>query len=242
MNKKERSTQHYSSSQKILFVGEGDFSFSACLARQFGSAVNMVATSLDPEEMVYTKHWSCETHLEELKRLGCLVLHEVDVKEMSRHPTLIHMEFDFIVFNFPHAGHFPWLCERNVQLIKMHRKLLKAFFESASEMLSSGGEVHVTHRDDFPYNRWKVEKLAKGAGLYLKEKVEFQKDYPGYHNKRGGGIKSNKTFPLKDSYTFKFSVITWESKDDDDEDNVSSGRLSDEIEGILPVMNRLHFK
>ena len=68
--------------------------------------------------MVYTKHWSCETHLEELKRLGCLVLHEVDVKEMSRHPTLIHMEFDFIVFNFPHAGHFPWLCERNVQLIK----------------------------------------------------------------------------------------------------------------------------
>ncbi|RVX08290.1 putative glycosyltransferase [Vitis vinifera] len=54
------------------------------------------------------------------------------------------------------------------------------------------------------------EKLAKGAGLYLKEKVEFQKDYP--------------------------------SKDDDDEDNVSSGSLSDEIEGILPVMNRLHFK
>ncbi|KAJ9687076.1 hypothetical protein PVL29_015793 [Vitis rotundifolia] len=220
MNKKERSTQHYSSSQKIVFVGEGDFSFSACLARQFGSAVNMVATSLDPEEMVYTKHWSCETHLEELKRFGCLVLHEVDVKEMSRHPTLTHMEFDVIVFNFPHAGHFPWLCERNVQLIKMHRELLKAFFESASEMLSSGGEVHVTHRDDFPYNRWKVEKLAKGAGLYLKEKVEFQKeDYPGYHNKRGGGIKSNKTFPLTDCYTFKFSVITWESKDDDDEDN-----------------------
>ena len=76
----------------------------------------------------------------------------------------------------------------------------------------------------------------------MKEKVEFQKDYPRYHNKRGGGIKSNKTFPLKDSYTFKFSVITWESKDDDDEDNVSSGSLSDEIEGILPVMNRLHFK
>lgn len=259
--KKERWIQHYSSFQKILLVGEGDFSFSACLARQFGSAVNMVATSLDPREIVYAKHWSCATHLQELKRLGCRVLHEVDVKEMNRHPTLINMEFDVIVFNFPHAGHFPGLCERNVKLIKMHREILKAFFKSASDMLSSGGEVHVTHRDDYPYNIWKVEKLANGAGLYLKEKVEFQKkDYPGYHNKRGGAIHSNKTFPLKDCYTFKFSVGTWESKEEedeeddddydynsdddvyDDEDTVSSGSLSDEIGLILPVMKRLHIK
>ena len=69
-------------------------------------------------EIVYAKHWSCATHLQELKRLGCRVLHEVDVKEMNRHPTLINMEFDVIVFNFPHAGHFPGLCERNVKLIK----------------------------------------------------------------------------------------------------------------------------
>ena len=47
MKKKEIWIQHYSSSQKILLVGEGDFSFSACLARHFGSAANMVATSLD---------------------------------------------------------------------------------------------------------------------------------------------------------------------------------------------------
>lgn len=39
--------KHYTSSQKILLVGEGDFSFSACLAKAFASATNMVATSLD---------------------------------------------------------------------------------------------------------------------------------------------------------------------------------------------------
>lgn len=39
--------KHYTSSQKILLVGEGDFSFSACLARAFGSANNLFATSLD---------------------------------------------------------------------------------------------------------------------------------------------------------------------------------------------------
>jgi len=44
--KKEKKIQHYSSSQKILLVGEGNFSFSACLAKAFGSARNMVATCL----------------------------------------------------------------------------------------------------------------------------------------------------------------------------------------------------
>lgn len=44
--KEERWIRHYSSGHKILLVGEGDFSFSACLARAFRSAVNMVATSL----------------------------------------------------------------------------------------------------------------------------------------------------------------------------------------------------
>ena len=43
----ERWIRHYCSSHKMLLVGEGDFSFSACLAVAFGSARNMVATSLD---------------------------------------------------------------------------------------------------------------------------------------------------------------------------------------------------
>jgi len=43
----EKNIKHYSSYQKILLVGEGDFSFSLSLANTFGSASNMVATSLD---------------------------------------------------------------------------------------------------------------------------------------------------------------------------------------------------
>jgi 25S rRNA (uracil2634-N3)-methyltransferase len=37
----------YSSTQSILLVGEGDFSFSLALATGFGSGENIVATSLD---------------------------------------------------------------------------------------------------------------------------------------------------------------------------------------------------
>lgn len=43
----EKRIKHYSSSHKILLVGEGDFSFAACLTTFLGSGVNMVATSLD---------------------------------------------------------------------------------------------------------------------------------------------------------------------------------------------------
>jgi hypothetical protein len=41
----EKRIMYYPSSQKILLVREGDFSFSLCLARAFGSAANMVAPS-----------------------------------------------------------------------------------------------------------------------------------------------------------------------------------------------------
>lgn len=88
---------------------------------------------------------------------------------------------------------------------RRHKELLKAFFMSAKFMLSEGGEVHVSHRDDYPYCKWKLQKIAERVGFQLHEKVEFKKvDYPGYHNKRGGGIRSNKTFPLRDCFTFKF--------------------------------------
>jgi hypothetical protein len=50
----EKWMKHYSSRQRILLVGEGDLSFSLCLARAFGSARNMVATSLDTQGNLQT--------------------------------------------------------------------------------------------------------------------------------------------------------------------------------------------
>lgn len=59
----EKTIMHYSSSQKILLVGEGNFSFAACLAKEFGSAVKMVATSFDSEgnkgEIDYHRYCTC---------------------------------------------------------------------------------------------------------------------------------------------------------------------------------------
>lgn len=45
----EKWISHYSNQQRILLVGEGDFSFASSLATAFGDATNIVATSLDSE-------------------------------------------------------------------------------------------------------------------------------------------------------------------------------------------------
>jgi hypothetical protein len=55
-NNAEKWIEHYSSSHKILLVGEGDFSFSACLAKEFGTAANMIATSFDSKGISWVQY------------------------------------------------------------------------------------------------------------------------------------------------------------------------------------------
>ncbi|PWA98585.1 hypothetical protein CTI12_AA017080 [Artemisia annua] len=167
----------------------------------------MVATSYLDEDWLVQQHWTSVPHLDELDRLGCLLLYEVDVYNMHEHPILKKMKFDVIVYNFPHAGHYDHLCERDLELIEMHKDLVGAYFKSASKMLNEGGEVHLRHREDPPYDSWNVVKLANKVGLKLQGKEQFLKsDYPGYHNKRGGDIQGNKTFPIVCAFTYKFAI------------------------------------
>ena len=62
---------------------------------------------------------------------------------------------------------------------RKHKELVGAYFRNARKMLSEGGEVHIRHRDDSPYDRWDIVSLAAEAGLKLKEKVWFsESEYP----------------------------------------------------------------
>ncbi|KAF8391708.1 hypothetical protein HHK36_024017 [Tetracentron sinense] len=186
---------------------EGDFSFSASLAKAFGSALNMVATSLDAKGVVMVKHPTARASLEELEKLGCVIVHEVDAHTMKEHPFLKTQMFDRIVFNFPHAGyHYRW--EHEQCQIELHQEVLKGFFRNARNMLIDNGEVHVTHKTAYPFSKWEVKKLAEEEGLCLVAEVEFTKlDYPGYHNKRGDGRRSNRTFRVGNCSTFKFALL-----------------------------------
>ncbi|KAK8318121.1 hypothetical protein V6Z11_A13G152000 [Gossypium hirsutum] len=206
----EKSTKHYSSSHKILLVGEGDFSFAACLATSLGSGVNMVATSLDSKVMLNYKYNDAMANVSRLEELGCTVIDEVDCCTMSQHPKLKSNLFDRIVFNFPHAGFFFARYEKRNKwfFFSLHKNVVKGFLRNAVEMLTENGEVHITHKTAHPYKMWESEKLANEVGLGLLDKIAFYYwDYPGYKNKRGECQHCDKSFPIGESSTYKFKIM-----------------------------------
>lgn len=116
----DRWIKHYSRYHQILLVGEGDFSFSACLASAFGSASNMIATSLDNQATVMINHPTANLNWEGLSRLGATIVHEVNVHTMSIHHLLWGKKFDRVVFNFPHAGFCFGMSESNIVHIQFY--------------------------------------------------------------------------------------------------------------------------
>uniref|UniRef100_A0A5B7AR79 25S rRNA (uridine-N(3))-methyltransferase BMT5-like domain-containing protein n=1 Tax=Davidia involucrata TaxID=16924 RepID=A0A5B7AR79_DAVIN len=202
----EKWIEHYSSSHRILLVGEGDFSFSLCLAKAFGSARNMVATSIDTQQDLAKKYSNGIGNVRELEEMGCLVLCGVDATQMSQHFFLRTQRFDHIVYNFPHVGFiFP---EGNGCQIKLNKQLVKGFLKNAKVLLrKEEGEIHVSHKEGDTYNKWDLVKKAEKIGLVLHESVPFCKNkYPGYDNKRAHGSLSNAPFHLGDCTTFKFRL------------------------------------
>ncbi|KMT09965.1 hypothetical protein BVRB_5g121820 [Beta vulgaris subsp. vulgaris] len=199
-----KSIMHYTSSQKILLVGEGDFSFALSLARAFGTAYNMVATSLDSLEMLGKKYNNGVENVRELEDRGCIVLHGIDATQMSQHYFLSTQRFDRVIYNFPHVGFmFP---EDSFCQIKMNKQLVKGFLMNAKLLLMRPkGEVHVSHKEGQPYNQWDLAKKAAKAGLVFHHKVPFcRTDYPGYSNKRAHGFFADNSFPLFPASTFIF--------------------------------------
>ncbi|KAL2475960.1 protein of unknown function (DUF2431) [Abeliophyllum distichum] len=199
----ERWIKHYSSFHRILLVGEGDFSFSLSLADAFGSASNIVASSLDSYDELITKYKKANSNLVHLKNMGAFILHGVDATEMEHRSDLGKQKFDRIIFNLPHAGFHGQ--EMLPHVISLHRKLLRGFFRNACGMLQKNGEIHVSHKTKCPYSEWKIEDLAAEYSLMLIECSDFKiEDYPGYKHKRGDGSRCDEPFSLGECSTFKF--------------------------------------
>ncbi|KAK9666276.1 hypothetical protein RND81_14G173500 [Saponaria officinalis] len=151
----------YTSKQKILLVGEGDFSFSASLAVAFGSASNIVATSLNSQDFLIENYGNFLTNKMELVTRGATVVHGVDVRAMVKDTFLSSLIFDRIIFNFPHAGKFG----QSDSELRKHKELVRGFLRNAKKMINEDGEIHITHKSNGFYLKWDIPKIGSDQGL-----------------------------------------------------------------------------
>ena len=146
---------------RVLFVGEGDFSFAAsCFENHLDAegAAGSVATSFDSAEEVVDKYGTAvESNLERIQDAGGSVLHKVDATKLSiQLPGLLvaaasagdggsssthdrgephdrrQTRFDRIVFLFPHVASGIADQDRNVLA---NQRMLQSFFGECRRLL-----------------------------------------------------------------------------------------------------------
>ncbi|XP_028322876.1 ferredoxin-fold anticodon-binding domain-containing protein 1 [Gouania willdenowi] len=172
-----------SPSRSVLFVGEGNFSFSASSAsagRRYSDCESSIitATCLQPHEQAL-RHEGAAANIQSIKDSGGTVLFEVDCTKLEGCSSLQGRAFDRVVFNFPHCG--------RKSGVKKNRELLKNFFRSCVQVLADDGEVHVSLCNgqggtpvDQPkrewHNSWQVVAMAAEAHLVLSAVLPFESE------------------------------------------------------------------
>lgn len=182
----------FTQSDRILFIGEGNFSFAAsCVEHHLEHAESVLATSLDSHEEVTSKYPDVQAQIDTIIDCCGTVQHGIDATKLDKH--FRHQQFDVVVFMFPHVAAGIADEARNVQT---NQKMLLGFFKSVQAILSVRGTVAVTLAENKTYDLWDIRKLAKSTGLSVKTSGVFDgKAFPGYtHARTIGYIKNDAGF------------------------------------------------
>ncbi|KIM70098.1 hypothetical protein SCLCIDRAFT_12698 [Scleroderma citrinum Foug A] len=126
---------------KILLIGEGNFSFARALlvhppaALEHLPAAGVTATSYDSEEDCYAKYSNAREIVEILRNRGAEVVFDVDATKLHKYPAFKGRRWDRIVWNFPHAGKGITDQDRN---ILSNQQLILDFLRSSPSCLTLG--------------------------------------------------------------------------------------------------------
>ena len=100
----------FSPEDRILLVGEGDFSFARSLLAIHG-CTSVLATTFDSSAIAREKYPQVASHIAALQaEKDCKVLYDVDATKLGKHSNggggkhVRDGGFDKISFNFPHVG------------------------------------------------------------------------------------------------------------------------------------------
>ncbi|KZS93320.1 hypothetical protein SISNIDRAFT_77687 [Sistotremastrum niveocremeum HHB9708] len=129
----------FSITDRILLVGEGNFSFARSL---FSHPVlrslppeNVIATAYDSEEICYEKYPDAQEIVEGLRAKGVVVLFDIDATALEKYSVLKGTQWDRIVWNFPHAG--KGIADQDRSILS-NQVLLLGFLRSVSPFLAPG--------------------------------------------------------------------------------------------------------
>lgn len=199
----------FSPNDRILLVGEGDFSFARSLLETHGCA-SLIATSFDKQSALQSKYPQSTSNVRALEEEeGCQVLFGVDATKLGRSGELDgggkevrKGNFDRVVFNFPHVGGLTKDVNRQVRYNQGESQiaerplrydlrtdslpeLLVGFFNSVLPLLAPEGSILVTIFEGEPYTLWNIRDLARHVGLTVGRSFKFQASaYPGYKHAR----------------------------------------------------------
>lgn len=206
--KQQKPQQHktfipFESSDTLLLVGEGDFSFACSIVRQsLINPANLISTSYDSKEELLEKYPNVQENLNYLEEEGVKVLNDVDATNMVQTlklPTNAkkgsvglfspRKKLNYIMFNFPHTGRGMKDMDRNV---RDHQKLVLGYFKSCKQLLSSvnddtknvlGGndaiqpnntqKIILSLFEGEPYISWGVKALARSEDFRVERSGAF---------------------------------------------------------------------
>ena len=157
-----KPTVPFEATDRILLIGEGNFSFARSLVidppstLEFLPASNVTATAYDSEDECYSKYPGAREIVTSIRHKGAHVLFNIDATKLDKCTALKGTKWDKIVWNFPHAGMAPHRGPRNSSLMA-HRRLTTGkgiadqdrnilsnqllvldFFRSAASLLATG--------------------------------------------------------------------------------------------------------
>ncbi|KAK3063325.1 hypothetical protein LTS18_001325 [Coniosporium uncinatum] len=207
-----KPTIPFSPYDRILLVGEGDFSFSRSLVAEHGCA-DITATCFDSREELLEKYPQSASHIRYIEGEGQKVLYGVDATKLAQKELKAGEGYERVLFNFPHTGGKSTDVNRQV---RYNQALLVGFLNACKPLLATGrqadyhtgveglgGEgggggaaptVIVTLFEGEPYTLWNVRDLARHCGYVVRTSFRFQAGaYPGYRHARTiGNIVSKK--------------------------------------------------
>jgi len=146
---------------EILFLGEGNFSFSSSIVQKislqdsnfcFSNIWSSCYESDDTKNLINQANSKACTlkqqNVNYLKSKGCHVLEGLDAENLETDQRISDLKFSKIIFMFPHVG--------GKMKINRNRKLLLNVIKSCRRMIDEDGEIVVT--------------LARGQGAELQRR------------------------------------------------------------------------